>query len=104
MLRMLQNGVGTEGFDEGGDMFRLMSDDHDGFLRAQRSAGAQDLFDKSAASCPVQDLGEAGLEARAFSGSKNDNGEIVRWHGLEIHFAGGLRISQCGDFGGEAKG
>jgi hypothetical protein len=81
VLRILKNGCGSARFHYGDDLLRLMAHDHDGLLRTQRRAGTQHLFNKRAAPRTVQDFGKAGFESGALSGRKDDNGEIVRWHG-----------------------
>jgi hypothetical protein len=83
MLRILQHRLRTQRFDYHGDLFRLMAHDCDGFPRAERSAGEQNVLDQRAAARAVQDLGEAGFQPRALSRGENDYGKIIGRHGSD---------------------
>jgi hypothetical protein len=80
-----------------------VTDNHNRALRTQRSAGAQHLLHQRASSGAMQDLGEARLQTRAFSGREHNYRKIVSWHGYPINSAGGLVIRQVGNLSGVRK-
>jgi hypothetical protein len=73
VLRLLENGDGVKRFDNGRNLFRLMTDDDNGFAGFQRSARPNNLFDKRAATGAVQNFSEIGLQAGALACGKNDD-------------------------------
>ena len=80
VLRLLQNRFRPERLDHWRYLIRLMPHDHHRLFRAQRRACTHHMLDERASSRAVQYLREAGLQPRAFSCRKNDNGQIVIRH------------------------
>ena len=101
VLRMLKNGCGFQRLYDGRDLLGLVPDNHNRALRAQRSAGAEHLLHQGTSSGAMQNLGEARLQTRAFSGREHNYRKIVSWH--PINSAGGLVIRQVGNLRGVRK-
>jgi hypothetical protein len=74
VLRLLQYGFGVQRGDHRGYFLGLVANDDDRFARLERSAGARDVLHERTASGAVQNLGQAGLQARAFSRGENHDG------------------------------
>ena len=81
VLGLLQDGRGPERLDHASHLFRLMPHDNDRFAGLERFTGAHDLFHQRAPTGAVQDFGQAGFEARAFSRGEDNNSQVVIGHG-----------------------
>lgn len=84
VLGLLENGFDFEGFDGGGNLFGLVADDGDDFFGVERQTGADYMIDERAASGMMQNFGEAGFEAGAFTGGEDEDGCVVIGHGQSI--------------------
>ena len=80
LLRLLQNGIGAESFDDGADFFGLVADDGEDLAGLERLAGADHVFDERATAGAVENLREFGLHARAFAGREDHTGGISERH------------------------
>ena len=73
MLRLLQDGLCTQGLNYRPDLLRLMTDDDNRLLRAQRHASSHDVLDERPPPGAVQYLREARFQTCAFARSENDH-------------------------------
>lgn len=88
ILRLLEHGFDTQRLDSRGELFRLMADYSDDFFRVERKAGAHDMVHKRTASRTMENFCQAGFEAGAPSGGKDEDGDIFIRHGESIvHWA-----------------
>jgi len=81
MLRLLQNSFRAQRFDNRGYFLSLVANDDDRFPRLQRRARANNVLHQRAPTSPMQSFSEAGLQPRALSRGKNDDGKVWIRHG-----------------------
>jgi hypothetical protein len=83
MLRLLQHRFGLERLSDWRNLLCLVAHNYNGFLCTKRRARPQGVLNERSPTGSVQNLCEAGLEPRAFSGSENNDSEIVICHKRE---------------------